>query len=219
VRYIALVAAGWLLATVGHATAQTPAQQMELLMIRLVGTTAVNALPQFADGKLSSCLLEYSLIARDDQYRQGGFMKVFGSFGLMEAKGSVAITLKIVVQDIDMKTAEFRPSPPANSYFVFGTETSKASLVGKYPSDTPGAQFSVFKPLPTDEKIVDALDKGKITVAFNRRDGGADIVIPIDLTVSNTDDAGKKTRSQQMILDFHTCTGELLKGTSGKARQ
>jgi hypothetical protein len=65
--------------------------------------------------------------------------------------------------------------------------------------------------MPTFEKIAEALDKGKITLAFNRKDGGADVLVPIDLTVSNTDDAGKKTYSQQMIVDFYACTGELLK--------
>jgi hypothetical protein len=138
-------------------------------------------------------------------------MKVFGSFGIIEAKGTIAIALKIVVHDIDLKTAAFRPAPPANSYFVFGTETSKASLVGQYASDTPGAQFSIFKPLPTYEKISDALDKGKITVAFNRKNGGMDIMIPIDLTIVDTNEAGKKTHSQQMITDFYSCTGELVK--------
>jgi hypothetical protein len=119
--------------------------------------------------------------------------------------------LKIVVHDIDLGTGEFRPSAPANSYFVFGTETSKASLVGKYGSDTPGAQFSVFKALPTFEKLAAALDRGEITLAFNRKDGGSDILVPIDLTVSNTDDTWKKTHSQQMVTDFYACTGELLK--------
>ena len=114
-----------------EAGAQTPAQQMGLLMTRMMGTTAVNALPQFADGKLTSCLLEYNVIARDDQYRQGGFMKVFGSFGLMEAKGNLAITLKVVMQVIDLKTAEFRPSPPANTVFCVRhrEETSKAKSI------------------------------------------------------------------------------------------
>jgi hypothetical protein len=145
---------------------------MEQFMNARLGTTAVNALPQFSDGKLSSCLLEYNVVARDDQYRQGGFMKVFGSFGLIEAKGTIAVALRIGVHDIDLKTVDFRPTAPANSYFVFGTETSKASLVGRYASDTPGGQFSIYKPLPTYEKISDALDKGKITVAFNRRKRG-----------------------------------------------
>jgi hypothetical protein len=210
VRSVFLATSVWLVASIAPVGAQQSAQ-IELFMNSKVGTTAVNALPQFVDGKLGSCLLEFNNIARDALYRQGGFMKVFGSFGVMEAKGNMAVTLKIVVQDIDLKTAEFRPSPPANSYFVFGTESSKASLVAKYPSDTPGAQISVFRPLPTFEKIAEALDKGKITIAFNRKDGGLDILVPIDLTVSDTDDSGKKTYSQQMVIDFYACTGELLK--------
>jgi hypothetical protein len=70
---------------------------------------------------------------------------------------------------------------------------------------------AVNKALPTFEKIAAALDKGEITLAFNRKDGGSDILVPIDLTVSNTDDTWKKTHSQKMVTDFYACTGELLK--------
>jgi hypothetical protein len=69
----------------------------------------------------------------------------------------------------------------------------------------------VFRPLPLYEKVLEALEKGRITVAFNRWDGGADVMVPIDLTVSKTDDAGKRTKSQQMIMDFYSCTGDLMK--------
>jgi hypothetical protein len=127
-RYALLVVAA-VLVGVGPAAAQQ-STQLENFMNSRVGTTAISAFPQFADGKLTSCLLEFNVLARDAVYRQGGLMKVFGSFGVMEAKNVLAVALKLVVHDIDMKTAEFRPSPPANSYFVFGAETSKASLVG-----------------------------------------------------------------------------------------
>jgi hypothetical protein len=79
-----------LAAAMGPAYAQKPSPQAELFMNSQVGTTAVSAYPQFADGKLSSCMFEFNNIGRDSLYRQGGFMKVFGSFGLMEAKGNVA---------------------------------------------------------------------------------------------------------------------------------
>lgn len=183
-----------------------------------VGTTAIAALPQFADGKLYGCLLEYNALARDTVYRQGGFIKVFGSFGVMMAGGQPAVALKLALLDIDPTTVALTPNAPANSYFIFGTTSSKADLVGKYDSDTPGGQFSVFKPLPTFKQISNALDAGRITVAFNRKDGGSDVLIPLDLTVAATDDNGKKSHSQQMILDFYACTGDLLKGDSRRPK-
>ena len=138
-------------------------------------------------------------------------MKVFGSFGLISANGNLAVALKIVVQDIDMKTYQFKPSAPANSYFVFGSETSRSDLVASYPSDTPGAQFSVFQPLPAFARISDQLDNGTVTIAFNRKNGGTDVLVPFDVTVSNTDDNGKKSFSSKMVLEFYQCTGELIK--------
>src|SRR4051812_36126435 len=125
-----------LVASVVAAQAQQPvAKEMELLMTSRLGTTSVDAYPQFADGNLFACIVEFNSLVRDNVDRVGRFMKVFGSFGLMSAKGNIALTLKVIVHDIDPITVAFTPSAPANSYFVFGNETSKASLVAKYPSD------------------------------------------------------------------------------------
>jgi hypothetical protein len=186
-------------------------KQMEQLMVSRLGTTSIDVYPQFADGKLFACVAEFNSLVRDNVYRVGTFMKVFGSFGLMSAKNSVAVTLKVIVHDIDSKTFEFTPSAPANAYFVFGNETSKPSLVAKYPSDIPGALFSVFRIDTTFEKLAGALDAGQVILAFNKRDGSADIRVQLDMTVKDTDESGSKTRSPQMVLDFYKCSGDLLK--------
>jgi len=195
-----------------HSANPPSTKQMESpSMNSRLGTTSIEAYPQFADGNLYACIVEFNTVARDETYRQGGFMKVGGSFGLITAKGNVAVTLKIIVHDINLATGTFTPSAPANGYFVFGNETSKTSLVAKYPSDVPGAHFAVFKIEPTFAKLAAAIDAGKLTFAFNRKDGDADIRVPIDLTVKDTDVNGRKTFSKQMVFDFYQCAGDLLK--------
>jgi hypothetical protein len=211
-----LIAAAIVAATVTLAYSQQPAKpqstkQVELFLNSRLGTTSIEAYPQFADGKLDACVVEFNSIARDYMYRQGGFMKIGGSFGLMTAKGNVAVTLKIIVHDIELSTGTFTPSAPANGYFVFGNGTSISSQVAKYTSDTPGAIFAIFKIEPTFAQLAAAIDTGQVTFAFNRKSGGADVKVPLDLTVKDTDENGQKTFSRQMVLDFYRCNSDLLK--------
>ena len=207
------------LATFNTAVAQqklpTPAEkQLAQFMATRVGTTSIDAYPQFADGKLYACVIEFNSLVRDNIDRVGTFMKVFGSFGLMAAKRGVGVTLKVVAHDFDLATGNANPNPPKNAYFVFGNETSKASLVGKYPSDTPGALFAIFQLETTFEKLAEGLDADKVTLAFNRKDSGGDITVPLDLRVQSTDENGRKTLSPQMVLDFYKCSGDLLKAVA-----
>lgn len=111
----------------------------------MTGTLAVEAKPHFADGRLSGCLMEFSAIARDLAYRQGGFIKVVGSFGLMEQGGYVAPTLKVVVHDIDVPSMALTPAPPSRAFFVENTRSTAGSVIASYPSNTPGAIFVVFQ--------------------------------------------------------------------------
>jgi hypothetical protein len=208
----ALLAAVVSNAAVAQQKAPSPlVRQMEQLMTSRLGTTSIDAYPQFADGKLFACIIEFNSLVRDNVDRVGTFMKVFGSFGLMAAKGGAAVTLKIVVHDFDMTTGNASPNAPKNGYFVFGNETSKPSLVAKYPSDMPGALFSVFQLDTTFEKLAVGLDADKVTLAFNRRDNSADITVPLDLRVKSTDENGRKTYSPEMVIDFYKCGGDLLK--------
>ena len=79
------------------------------------------------------------MLAQDYIYRQGAFVRVGGSFGMRSAGNNVAVTLKVIVHDIDNATMQFSPSPPASAYIVSGTTTTKPFFVSKFPSGTPSA--------------------------------------------------------------------------------
>jgi hypothetical protein len=51
-----------------------------------IGTIYANAQPQFADGKLSACLVEFQLVYRDWAYNRGDYTLVIGSFGIMNVQ-------------------------------------------------------------------------------------------------------------------------------------
>ena len=107
--------------------------------------THTTAVPQFSDGKLYGCIIDFAVLVQDHIYRQGAFVRVGGSFGMMSAGNNVAVMLKVIVHDFDSATMQLSPSPPFSAYIVSGTTTSQPFFVAKYPSDTPGGLFSIFK--------------------------------------------------------------------------
>jgi hypothetical protein len=179
----------------------------------MLGTLSAEAQPVFADGRLEGCTVVYGALAKDFTYKQGGYITVNGSFGLMSVRGELAATLKVVVHDTDPRTNRFTPSPPASAYFVSGTKTTKNAVVGQYPSDTPGAIFVVLRP----ETVLPILMEGvgdKIVIAFARTQGGMDIQLPIDTSVAETKPNGQRVHSPKAAMDFLQCSKELLNSIS-----
>jgi hypothetical protein len=190
----------------GHATVQT------ILEGRL-GTISVNSLPQFADGKLVSCGIEFTALAQDWMYKRGGFIRVGGQFGLMSVGAKTAAVLKVIVYDVDTKTLTSTPSPPITSHMISSStlQSNRTSLVAYNPSDTPGALFGIFELMPSVEIMMDAVQTNKITVAFNRKEKGMDVQVPLDLQVESTHEDGRKTRSDRATAEFLKCSVQLLR--------
>lgn len=179
-----------------------------------LGTNLVRTSPKFSDGRLYGCEVTFTAVERDHVYKQGSYIKIEGSFALVDAgKGTLASTLKVVLEDIDLRTATFTPSAPASAYFVSGNSTTKDAVVASTPSGTPGGIFVVLKPVPTLPIIVDGLLKGEVIIAFARRKGGADIQLHIDTRVEGTEKNGQRIRSEKNALEFSECSTSLVKQT------
>jgi hypothetical protein len=176
----------------------------------MLGTLSAEAQPVFKDGRLNGCSVVFGALARDFTYRQGAYITVNGSFGIMSAKGELGATLKVVVHDTDPRTNRFIPSPPASAYFISGTKTTKSAVVGQYPSDTPGAIFVVLNGETVLPILLDGLERSKVTIAFARERGGTDIQLPIDTSVVETKPNGERIHSPKALLDFSECSTELL---------
>jgi|GraSoiStandDraft_29_1057270.scaffolds.fasta_scaffold250422_2 hypothetical protein len=63
----------------------------------MLGTLSAEAQPVFTDGRLNGCTVVFGALAKDFTYKQGGYITVNGSFGIMSAKAELAATLKVVV--------------------------------------------------------------------------------------------------------------------------
>jgi hypothetical protein len=152
----------------------------------------------------------FSALAQDHIYKQGGYIAIGGSFGLVGGKGKpLAVSLKVVLHDLNPVTMTLTPSPPASAYFVSGYITTKDEVVLSEKSDTPGALFSIFKAEQTFKVLVEGLARDKVTIAFARNLGGTDIQVPIDTSVVATSANGQRTRSSKATMEFSNCAEQL----------
>lgn len=196
-----------LIASACPSAAQTT-NPVELMLALIEGTQSVAAESTLREGQLIGCDLVFTAIHADVVYRQGAYIKVSGSIGVMTSRGQFGSTLKVTVQEIDPTVIGLglKPSPPSRAYLVSSDLTSSlSSLINSFPSDTPGSLFSVFQLSPSFDIVLAALAENKLVVAFNSRDGATDIQLTIELDVTGTSPMGERSRSEKTRADFLAC--------------
>lgn len=203
-----VLAAACFLAPTSALYAQSTQVQIELE--RQLGTLSAQFRPEFANGKLTSCGIEFSVLIKDWAYKAGGLARVGGQFGLMSVNGQIGTILKVIVHDINLKTAEFKPSPPATAYFIQNKfQTSKSLQVSSFNSDTPGAIFIISK-IDAFSFIAEGINHDKVTIAFARKVGGQDVQVVIETDVQDTSPDGTRKRDPKPAIDFFACAKHLL---------
>lgn len=193
--------------------AQTPAQ-LSATLAKLAGTIRVYFQPMVSRGSLIGCTLVFDTLHQDHAYSQGRFIKASGSVGILGMEGTLGASVKVVVSDVDPASMSQTPASPAptRAYLVAGDYTTNLqSLVQTYPSDTPGALFSVFQAEPTFQIVMAALQSRTINIAFNRGEGDTDILLPVEIDVLDVNANGLRQRSEKASDEFTDCLDALLK--------
>ncbi|MGY4366109.1 hypothetical protein ACVW1A_002174 [Bradyrhizobium sp. LB1.3] len=184
---------------------------IEQTLTQRLGTLSSQAAPVFTEGVLTGCGVTFAALIRDFTYRTGGFARVDGSFNLMTAKNNIGILLKVVVNDFEDTTYRLMPNAPVSAFFVSGNATSRPYLVNQsLGTDTPGAIVAVYNAEQTFAMLLKAVGEGVVTIAFARKKGGTDMQVPIDLSIDDTDDSGKKIRSTKAASTFMQCASDLV---------
>ena len=151
--------------------------------LAIKGTVSVTSDSITAQGDPVSCGFSFTALHVDDIYKSGAPIKVAGSFAIRRMKKQLFLLYKIGV--FDMVGLKLTPAPPFFVWMRFGKVLIKAT--NKANSDSPG--YILFTaPLPEDPKpLLDALaQQHEVTLGFNRRNGGADVVLNLDMSVRNT---------------------------------
>lgn len=180
----------------------------------LSGTFSTSHQRQQRQGVLDGCLVEFSVVFQDFKYRQGAAQQAVGSFAMFVGSPKKAyVSVKLGVRQIANGTAGPVEAPAFAYLQTKGHSTAKTmKLAGD--SDVKGYRLWVT-PMSEDVSglLGDLMTGQAVSIAFNRKTGGTDLIVPIDLSVTETkveaSGAMVKIRGNETIEGLQSCFVEL----------
>ena len=151
----------------------------------MYGTTSVSFQPLRSEGSLVGCTLVYQAVAADFAYREGSPILVLGNIGVHLQQERLVIALKIGVNDLEGPKLSF-----VAPHFAYLQTKDATTAELPHESDDSGDGFSLFVVAfggASTNLITEMLGSGRVTIGFNRKRGGLDVMIPVDLTVSSSE--------------------------------
>jgi hypothetical protein len=179
------------------------------------GTMEVEFSPMQSSGIREGCALVYRVVGQDFTPGKGDLVSLAGNilFSTSKQRTNVGLSLKIGTKRTLDREASVEP--PFFAYLQSPHGTTARSKHMQFDSpDTPGFRVFMFALDDNAMKVYkDIADGVPITIGFNRRDGGMDILVPIDLSVAETtmaaDGSYVRRRSDEMLLKFVNCVGDV----------
>ena len=172
----------------------------------LYGTNRVEFQPVHVAG-LEGCTLVYQAVHADSVHPEPKPVSVAGQIGVFRTRAGSLLALKIGLRDLAPNAARARPD------FAYLQSASWSTANRLSVASDLGDGFAVFGIRlgdPVAGKLLDEmLDRAKVTVGFDRLEGGADVRVPLDLTVSSAEAAPggsfRRTHSPQAVARFREC--------------
>lgn len=196
----------------GYANSLT--QTEEAYLDRIVGTLSVTSQPFISEGVVTGCTFVFNALNRDHVYRQGDFIRISGSFGLMKSQNTVGVTVKVIVNEMVPDSngqIVLKPSTPDRAYLVGqGYKNNLHGLVTSAPSDTEGGIFAIYQIEPSLPILMEQIQTQIAVIGFNRAGGKSDNQVRIDLTVENFTKTGERLHNQKAVQEFSECMLALL---------
>ena len=178
----------------------------------IYGTHSVVFQPGQSSGILHSCTLLYRATQADYAYRNGSPIMIVGSIGVRQFDANMILTLKIGVKDIGAPNAPF--TRPYFAYLQTSNATTAKSPHQSLDGDEGFRLIAVGLNDASTKLLFEMLEASKLTIGFNRRKGGLDVLVPIDLKVFDAEypDSGKvvRKRSNEAITQFLGCLKEIM---------
>jgi hypothetical protein len=169
--------------------------------------TLVSEHPQFSNGKLEACELEYYTAIKDFTYRQGGLTAVLGSVLVRGGNRDLGGLIKLVLKDWNATVETFiEPPRPVSVGFVANGMSIIApdEILNSEATSGTLAVYSLAK-LPS---MIEEIKSGSISLSFRRERGGLDVIVPIDL--SSPENFGGE-HSQKALDNFLNCLSMLMR--------
>lgn len=178
----------------------------------IAGTHSVTFQPVQAAGTLIGCSLIYRAAQFDHVYLGGTPVIALGNIGIKQVGANMALTLKVGVKPLTGN------SPFVSPTFAYlqtkNASTAKVKQTGQEVEK--GFRYVVYSFFePSVQQVIDEMiESGKVTLAFNRKLNGMDVLVPIDLDVIDATYPGgnsvARVRSKDTMNDFLVCYLKLL---------
>lgn len=178
----------------------------------IIGTHSVKFQPIQVGGELQGCTLVYMAVQYDDAYPDGKPVVIVGNIGTGQFGANVILTLKVGVKNLVGNGPIVRPN------FAYLQTKSYSTAKVKQSARNGDEGFRLYVYSLFDPKVLDLykeiMDSGKVTVGFNRKKDGMDVLVPIDLSVSDAEspdgDKVVRKRSNEAVSNFAICSTTLL---------
>jgi hypothetical protein len=152
-----------------------------------------------ADGQTKYCGVDATIAFMDNSYRKGALSVIFASLAWTDIRGKLGIFLKVGGVDFD---ALSQPHPFKVHNAFLAVKGLPAPVSGSFQCENALNFCGGYSPPFPPKIIYDNLDKGDVSIGFNRQPGGLDIVFPI----SSSSNGALDTRK---YVAFHVCVEEL----------
>ncbi|OAI46195.1 hypothetical protein AYO43_01325 [Nitrospira sp. SCGC AG-212-E16] len=193
------------------ASTATPMHALNLSAI--MGTMEVEFQPMQSAGIKEGCTLVYRVIGQDHAYRKGNLITLTGNIAYHTNldRSSPGLSLKIGTIDTQAYYAQLEPPSFAYIQTPHGT-TARSKFV--QADGEPGFRRFTFELDEDTVKVLADISSGTpVTIGFNRRKGGLDVLIPLDLRVAATtvyaDGSMNRRQSDDMLYQFALCNVEV----------
>ncbi len=186
------------------------------------GTHWVRFEPLQVSGELQGCSLVYMAVQADHLYLNGDQVAVNGAISIRTTPGNrLGMVFKVGLKNLSKNTAFERP------YFAYlqttGFSTSKVWQQAR--DGDPGYKLFVYNATePTTQKmLLEMMSTGKVTVGYNRKKERADVLVPLDLFVADSeytaDEKVIRKTSPDGLLKFNECFSQVAERSLNKIRQ
>lgn len=179
----------------------------------LVGTSEVQFVPMRSAGVTFGCTLVFKTIALDHIYERGSLLLAVGNIAyVINREGNnLSFALKLGLQ-YPLKDPAM--VPPNYAYIDSPSGTTAKSKFVDGGSDSPGYKIFIYQVDDTSASVIGDLLKGApVKIGFNRRDGGMDVILPIDLSVESSTPKAEggflRKRSTAAQDEFRACFNEV----------
>ena len=183
----------------------------------LFGTHWVRFEPLQIEGHLKGCSLVYLAVQADRAYLNGRPVVVNGSIQVREtSKNQLGLIFKIGLKDISVPGLPF--VRPAFAYFQTEGGTT-ASAKQEIVDGDAGYKLFAVKMDAHLLKILEGLKiEGKISIGYNRKKNGMDVITPLDLSVADSEYTSDQNiirkYSPEASQEFRGCLANVLENFS-----